>query len=64
MSVDAAVRYLIEVEGVDPHSVTPARIIDRILEKTGKSAVNAGYVGNLLSKARQNAPNNGGMRVR
>jgi len=58
------VRYLIEVDGVDPHRITPGRIMDRMRELTGKQVLNAGSVGNELSKARKNASSNGGMRVR
>lgn len=64
MTIPEAVRYLIEVDGADPHGVTPARIMDRMRELTGRQVINTGSVGNELSKARKNAPSNGGMKVR
>jgi hypothetical protein len=64
MTIGEAVRYLIDVDGVNPHKVTPGRIADDVRRLTGKPAVSTGAIGNALSTARKNAPSNGGVRVR
>lgn len=63
MTIPEAVGYLIDVDGVDPH-IKPGRIVDDVLRLTGRQVINTGSIGNALHKARQNAPSNGGMRVR
>jgi hypothetical protein len=64
MTIGEAVRYLIDVDGVNPHRVTPGRIADDVRRLTRKPAVSTGAIGNALSTARKNASSNGGARVR
>jgi hypothetical protein len=64
MTLDVAVMRILRERDVDPRGVTRGDIADDVRQLTGKPDQPIDAIGNALTRARKNAPNNGGMRVR